>query len=158
MDNEWVKIEGYDNYFVNKDGEVKNIKKGNILKPRDNGSGYDIVDLSKKGIKKTHAIHRLIGLAFIEKINENYDCVDHIDRNTKNNLLENLRWVDKSGNNRNKEIPNKHGYTGVYKKGETFCSAIRGENGKRIHLGTFATPEHAGDAYKKKYDEIMSIY
>ena len=97
-------------------------------------------------------------MAFLENKNEKYDCIDHIDRNTQNNNLANLRWIDRSGNNRNKYIPNKHGYTGVYKKGDTFCSAIRGEKGKRIHLGTYATPEHAGEAYKKKYDEIMSIY
>jgi hypothetical protein len=158
MDTQWIQVEGYDNYFVNKDGEVKNNKKGNILKSRDNGSGYYIVDLCKQGKKKTHSVHRLIGIAFIEKTNEKYDCVDHIDRNSRNNNISNLRWIDKSGNNRNKKVPNKHGYTGVYQKDNLFCSSIRGPNGSRIHLGSFKNPEDAGEAYQKKYREFMSVY
>ena len=63
-------IEGYENlYWINQDGDVKN-KHDKILKSRDNGSGYYIVDLCKQGKKKTHSVHRLIGIAFIEKTNE----------------------------------------------------------------------------------------
>jgi len=45
--------------------------------------------------------HRLIAQQFIENPN-NYDEIDHIDRNTKNNSIDNIRWVSPSDNSKNK--------------------------------------------------------
>ena len=36
----WHKIKGYDNYVINKNGDVKNTTTNKLLKPIDTGKGY----------------------------------------------------------------------------------------------------------------------
>lgn len=153
---EWKTINDYPNYQISKCGIVKN-NKDKILKQRINRNGYQIINLSKGNIKKTFPIHRLIGMHYIERKNENLCILDHIDRDKLNNSIENLRWVDYNGNNRNKSVPNKYGYTGVYKRNNRYIARIR-LNGFKTYLGSFETPEEAGDAYKNAYVETMKQY
>ena len=53
---------------------------------------------------KNYRVHRLIGQCFIDNP-ENKQEIDHIDRNPKNNKVENLRWATSSENNYNREVP-----------------------------------------------------
>ena len=70
--------------------------------------------------------------------------------------LENLRWINKSGNMRNKVSKGKY-LKGVYKNGVKFVAQIKNEN-KHIYLGTFETEEQAHQAYLTKYNELMEIF
>ena len=101
MEEEYKKIDGYENYEVSNLGNVRNSKTNRILKPAQNNRGYYHVDLSKDGTTKTFRIHRLVGFAFIPNP-ENLREIDHIDRIRTNNSITNLRWVSISNNNRNK--------------------------------------------------------
>lgn len=64
---------------------------------RQFGDRYLEVYLTKEGIGRTYKVHRLIALAFLDKM-PNKTYVDHIDRNSKNNRAENLRWVNGTEN------------------------------------------------------------
>lgn len=57
--------------------------------------------MRKHGKNYCKNIHRLVAEYFIPNPN-NYDEVDHIDRNKQNNHISNLRWVTSSMNNLNK--------------------------------------------------------
>jgi len=108
-----VSIEGYPNYTINRNGDVKNTKTGRILKPALR-TGYYIVDLSKDGNRKIFTIHRLIALAFIPNP-DNKPNIDHINRIRTDNRLENLRWCTQKENCNNFPMlkTNTSGITGV---------------------------------------------
>jgi len=114
---------------------------------------------------KHYKIHRLVYLFHnqdwnihdISKDNE----IDHIDRDKKNNKIENLRIIDSSGNSRNQEKRKNCSsiYRGVSwnKTRNKWQSAII-IDGKSKHLGLFDDENEAGLMYLSVYEEIMENY
>ena len=94
-------INNYPNYSINKDGVVLNIKKNKPVQTQLTYDGYKSLKLYNDGKSKRFTIHRLLGLHFIPLV-EGKDIMDHINRNKLDNRLENLRWVNKSENNSNR--------------------------------------------------------
>lgn len=77
---------------IRKNGRLDN-RKGKLLKPKTDKYGYNVVTLSKNGIRKTYTIHRLVALTYLPNP-ENKPTVNHIDGNKQNNTVENLEWAD----------------------------------------------------------------
>ena len=145
-------------YWINENGLVIN-KKYNIVKSRQNNKGYLIINLYKEGLPKTFLIHRLLAYTFLECKNKNYDIIDHINGNQLDNRLCNLRFIDKSGNNRNRiKITNKNGFMGVYKRNNRFCAVIRNDKGIKCYLGIFDTAEEAHEIYMEEHNKLMEKY
>jgi hypothetical protein len=78
--------------------EIPTIRKA-ILKNRY----YQIV-LKKDGNAHAKYVQRLVAEAFIPNPN-NYPTVDHIDRNSENNKVKNLRWATYQMQTDNSNIP-----------------------------------------------------
>lgn len=113
---EWRDVVGYEGlYMVSSFGRVVSLnrivpsgmggkigrhKKPSIMSLTPNEHGYYICGLSKDGSVHKAKVHRLVGLAFINNPN-NYDCIDHIDTNPKNNNISNLRWCTRKMNQNN---------------------------------------------------------
>lgn len=72
-------------------------------------------------------------------------CVDHINRNRKDNRLENLRICFKSQNSANTSLPSKFRGVHFHKKNRRWISYI-GKNPKK-YLGSFASKKEAALAY-----------
>lgn len=103
----------------------------NTMATLDRTTGYYV----KKHNGKKIALHRLI-------INANHgDIVDHINRIKTDNRPENLRFVTKSQNNRNRKA---QGYT--YKNGKYEVKTTY--QNKTYYVGRYDTPEKAQIAYK----------
>lgn len=93
-------------------------------------NGYPFCWLySKDGSRKMQYVHRLVSECFLENPN-NYNYIDHIDRNRKNNNINNLRWCTQSTNLRNRA--NVKGYC-YSKKNKRYYSSIK-INGKKKAL------------------------
>ncbi len=98
---EFIDIIGYEGlYKINKLGQVWSYKYKKIMSFSEE-QGYLRIGFTKDRIKKSHRLHRLLGIQFIPNPN-NLPEIDHIDRNTLNNDLENLRWCDRITNANNK--------------------------------------------------------
>ena len=111
---QWRLIDGYDNYEVSSHGRVRNNKTDRILKYTVGTKGYQAVGLSKDCNPKRYDIHRLVCFAFCPNPN-NYNIVDHIDRDKINNMANNLRWCTSSENNKN---------TGLRKDNTSGCKGV----------------------------------
>lgn len=98
---------------------------------------------------KLYKVHRLIFMWHHGFFPEN---IDHIDGNSLNNRIENLRAVSPKDNSRNKSISknNTSGYKGVSwdKRKEKWAASIM-VNRKHIFLGYHDDPAVAHEAYKK---------
>jgi hypothetical protein len=153
----WRAVDGYLNYEISTHGRVRNNKTGRILKPQLGGSinnEYYHVRLFNDFNKKIFKIHRLVCETFNENIN-NYNCVDHIDRNRFNNFYQNLRWTTLEFNQKNCKIrkDNISGIKGIgfnkkcNKWGARWC-----EDGKRKSK-YFETKDDAIN-YRKEMEQI----
>ena len=89
--------------------------------------------------------------------------IDHINGETGDNRIANLREADDQlniENLRKAKIGNKVGLLGVIQHGETQWRARIQLHGKGIHIGLFSSPEEAHEAYlvaKRKLHEGCTI-
>lgn len=91
---EWRVVPSYPTYEVSNLGNIrhtrtKKVRKQNRQKSRMNF--YFRVSLSVNGTHRNVRVHRLIAEAFIPNP-DNKPVVNHKDRNTFNNRVENLEW------------------------------------------------------------------
>lgn len=100
----WKDIKGYEGlYQVSNLGRVKSLPrlrknnkgiyttKSKYLKGSDNSLGYLRVHLKNNEIKSQEYIHRLVAIHFIDNPYKK-PCVNHIDCNPSNNIVDNLEW------------------------------------------------------------------
>jgi len=107
MEEIWKDIKGYEGlYEVSNLGRVKRLKclrnnrynkpswytKPKIMKPWDNGNGYQVVTLRKDKKRQNYYLHRLVAENFISNTGGKMQ-VNHIDYNKSNNRVNNLEWV-----------------------------------------------------------------
>lgn len=108
----WETIEEFPDYKVSNKGRIMNTRNHNLIKPFDDGRGYNSIHLYKDKKRYTRKVHRLVAEAFVEGKCEGYE-VNHIDGFKKNNFAYNLEWCTKSENI-------KHAYyIGLIGKGES---------------------------------------
>jgi hypothetical protein len=109
--NFWMVLKQNKNYEINDVSLiircVETKKEVNFF----NSNGYKKVLLGDKIYK----YHRLIAEMFVYNSDPpTRTCVDHIDRNTNNNIIENLQWVSPSGNNLNRSF--NRNYVSIFVK------------------------------------------
>lgn len=114
-----MEITDFPNYLIHRDGRVYSKKRTKFMRPYLNNQGYLHLSLHNKGKEKKFLIHRLIGIAYIPNP-ENKPCIDHINRITTDNRIENLRWATYSENSQNTGIPknNKSGVKNIIYRNE----------------------------------------
>jgi hypothetical protein len=116
---EWRPIKDFPHYLVSNLGRIKLARTGEIkvqkreVTRRTNGTvsaSYCVVILSdhqgQQGKNYRRFVHRLVAIAFIGDQQSPEHTVDHIDTDTTNNLLSNLRWATKEEQKKNKRTTN----------------------------------------------------
>jgi hypothetical protein len=148
MEEEYKKIQNYENYSVSSFGNVRNDMTNKILKNLIDSNGYYQVNLYKNSKMKSMKVHRLVANAFIEKL-DGKPFIDHINNNRLDNNISNLRWVTHKENQMNKSMyyNNSSGVKGVtFKKAKNKWHAQIMIDKIAIHLGYFKTIEEATQA------------
>lgn len=148
----YVPCAPYDGYIVSNMGRVKNVLTGKVLnghvlvnKKQNNRVAGIRAALYDANGKHNVYVHRLVALAFLPNPN-GFQFVDHIDRNTLNNKVSNLRWCSSRQNilNRGKQANGTSEYLGVsWKDSINKYEAQFQQNGKKIWLGYFDDEETA---------------
>lgn len=158
---EYVQLNDFPSYEINRNGIIRNIKTKQHIKPelRD---GYYKVNLFKNGKNYIRSVHRLLGLTFIPNP-DNLPIIDHIDRNKTNNSLSNLRWatiqinVNNSSDVGNKPRPILCIETGILYKSVSEASKITGIHRTNITRSAQNNKLRAGDyhwQYAKGGDDL----
>lgn len=99
----WKDIEEYEGlYQISNLGRVRSLgrstTKGKIRKLQISSDGYLSVTLSKNGVVKRYAVHRLVAEAFIPNPH-NFSQINHRSEVKTENSVENLEWCDATYNN-----------------------------------------------------------
>jgi hypothetical protein len=105
-------------------------------------NGYTYINFLCGGKRVRMLKHRIIFL-----MHHGYlpDSVDHVDRNSRNDCIENLRESNKSQNalNTDPRANNKSGYKGVWEDRNGKFQASVYMRGKKVYLGTYDSIEEA---------------
>ena len=107
----------HDGYHICSCGRIWSYRKNGFLKIK--WTNYGRVELYEKDSHATHLVHRLVAEAYLPNPH-NYDTVDHINGDTRNNCVNNLRWMSLKDNvlkSNNKKVRN-------VETGEVFDSFI----------------------------------
>jgi hypothetical protein len=151
QEESWKEIEDFPNYEVSSFGNIRNRITLNILaNTKTDRYGYPQVELYNN--KKGHsiAVHSLVAKAFLLEVSEK-PLINHIDKNRKNNHINNLRYVTKGEAQWGQRVSrrNKSGVKGVSfdETKQKWLSRI-GFNKKQIYLGYYETKEAATAARK----------
>lgn len=161
----WKTIIDFPNYEVNIHGVVRRVETKRKLAirtfktARNKNRLYKYVRLFRNNEVKAFLIHRLIAQYFIPNPMM-YKLVDHKDRNTLNNSIDNLRWCTLSQNAYNAKMPSHNkfsGKKGVSKRRAKWIARVT-QNQKCIYLGSFSTIKEAKEAYNKKAQELAGEF
>jgi hypothetical protein len=177
MEEVFIPINGTDGkYEISNKGTVKSLYfhgrprlQPKLLKP-GLSHGYWTIVMSIDNVRTTGFIHRLIAEHFIPNPLD-YQVVNHIDGNRKNNELNNLEWCSYSQNSQHGVdfISNRHGAKHCKAKfSEVDILKIliarfrNGQSAKEIASQMDASEATiinicAGRRYKKEYAKIMAM-
>ena len=112
---ELFQINGFENYYISKNGDFYNQKFERFINPWLD-KGYYRICLYKNKVLNLKSVHRLLGLTFIHNDDpDNKPEIDHINQIKTDNRLENLQWSDRTGQQFNRGLfkNNTSGIKGV---------------------------------------------
>ena len=174
MEEIWIDVKGYEeSYQVSNLGNVKSkdqvqkirnytrLKKGKFLAPSPDSHGYHTVRLYKNGIGKTHGLHVIVAISFLNHIPVGPSIVvDHIDNDKSNNKLSNVQVISHRENISKDQRNKTSKYTGVYLskygKKHKWKSVIQHER-KKIFLGYYDCDTAAHLAYASRLKQINKL-
>lgn len=164
----WEEIPNYEGiYEVSNYGRIKSLprswKSGNnaittikerILKISIDLRGYCVVSLYKNGIKKTHKVHQLVAICFLNHTPDGHTfVVDHIDNNSLNNYVDNLQITTTRINSTKDRIRKEKLPANVYRNHSRFMVKFI-INGEAKYFGNYILVSQA----EKKANEIRIKY
>ena len=94
----WKVLPSDPNYAVSDDGQIKSLRKNQILTPKNNHDGYLRIQLWNHCQCRFIALHRLIAEAFLPPPAPGATVINHKNGNKADNRASNLEWVTQQEN------------------------------------------------------------
>lgn len=139
--------------------DCKKYKAGDVVSAEGIKSRYKIIKVDGVAI----SLHRVLWLMLEGEIAQG-KLIDHINGNSHDNRISNLRLCSHAENMRNRKCHsnNQTGLKGVYKevtrgKVKPWRAQIR-TKGKKINLGRFESAEDAHHAYLKASESLHGAF
>lgn len=129
--------------------------KGKIHVKRFNGIEYAYINKKYKGKTTTYLLHRMLMETFLKRKLDKSEKIDHINGNTLDNRLKNLRICSHTENMRNRKTS---GFKGVSKTASGKYRARITVNNKELHLGSFKSKEEAAKAYNEAANKYYGVF
>lgn len=147
---QWKPIKDFERYEISNLGRIRRkLKNGQFSIIESRGQKYKKAVLSKTrgGDLKHFYLHRLVWESFNGSIPKGMHT-DHVNRDSSDNRLENLRLAEVHQNAYNSRRRSRSPYKGVEKMKYKFCCRL--QLGKtRIYKGNFNTAEEAALEYNR---------
>jgi hypothetical protein len=157
----------FDKYTVDIEGVIKNRKTNKVLSKRING-GYNMCSVIDNDGKLHHLfVGRIIASTFLGKPPTSKHTADHIDQDSKNDILDNIRWLCKNGQRENQTRVNIYKSAFFIVKNNKEMTAndweeyLRNEKDKLLHktnknmILKYAQNKQHGFSYKE-YPDIQN--
>ena len=156
-----VEIKDYEGlYSLDKNtNQVYNTKYNRYIKPLLDKYGYHIIRFYKNSKETKFKLHRLIYQIYYPDIDINNLCIDHIDNNTLNNNIQNLRHCNRSENRCNVKV-HKNNLLGIKNISLTKFNTyqVHINKNKKKYSKTFKTLEEAIEYRNIKKKEIQGEF
>lgn len=94
----------FSNYTIDENSVVKNAS-GHVMSQCTNEDGYNRVTLRHEGKPRAIFVHRALASTFIGPPQTLEHTTDHEDGNNSNDILSNIRWLDKTDQVKNRKVP-----------------------------------------------------
>jgi hypothetical protein len=151
----WVKIEGFEEYLVNKEGQVFSTKSNIVLKKGIESWGYEMVNLRKNGKPNPHKVHKIVAQTFLGPRPDGFQ-INHKDGVKTNNHVSNLEYCTPKQNSQHaymmglSKAPRgeKHGNCKLSDKSVEEIRKLKGQ----------ITQQAAGDMFGVAREHIRDIW
>jgi hypothetical protein len=91
----FVKMKGYDNYYINPNGDIFNYSNKKFISKIKNSIGFDTVNLYYDKEPNKHLVNYLVAQHYLPRNYESYNIyINHIDGDISNNHVNNLEWIN----------------------------------------------------------------
>ncbi len=153
----WQPIEGFANYEVSNMGNIRNKKKGNVLKlSKHQDKGYHICFLYQSGKSKVKVVHRLVAKAFLPNPNGKPNVM-HKNHNKLDNRVENLKWATHEECVANSPKSRGNAALSLEEEQDVKNRLLKGETGASLAL-EYQTSEMTISRIRKKYNIPRKVY
>ena len=155
----------FNRYTIDTNGIIVNKETGAILSIQKNKAGYNFSSVyDDSGKRRIIKIGRAVASTFIGAPPTPEHTADHTDRNSNNDTRDNIRWLDRPGQNDNRTMPGtlRSAFIivkdGIEKTNQEWVEHLKnrkntfGREYTKVMIKHYAQNEQFGFAYKKYPD------
>lgn len=152
----------FQNYTIDENGIIADVRMKNVATRHENANMYNTVNVCYGGKRYCILVGRAIASTFLGKPPTPDHTADHVDRDSLNDVLTNIRWASKSEQIKNRVMPSKNESAFIVKRYgiehtvKGWVNELRDETNP--HGGKYTTDVIKYYAQKQKHGFMYKTY